>query len=125
MDHKTLLYTKNHEWIQPEGDVLAVGITDHAQHQLGDIVFVDAPEVGRTLSAGDDFVVVESPKAAADVYAPVSGEIVEVNEDLSAEPGKVNQEPYGGGWLVKIKPSNPEELKELLSWDDYLKLVEG
>lgn len=125
MSHEKYLYTKSHEWIEPEGDVRLVGISDHAQHQLGDIVFVEVPEVGKKVAKGEELLVVESPKAAAEVYAPMSGEVVEVNEALEAEPGTINQGPYGDGWLVKLRITNPDESGELLAHDDYLKLVEG
>mgnify|MGYP000981082510 CR=1 FL=1 len=120
MDPKSLLYTESHEWISTAGDVLVVGITDHAQHLLGDIVFVELPKAGKKVKKGDEVMIVESPKAAASVYAPVSGEVVEVNADLEASPGTINASPYDGGWLVKIRPSAfAAEKSSLLSHDDY------
>lgn len=125
MDPSTLLFTESHEWIETSGDVVRMGISDHAQHLLGDIVFVDLPKVGNTVSAGEEILVVESPKAAASVYAPVSGEIVEVNENLDGSPDTINQSPYEDGWIVKIRPSNLEaEKARLLTHDAYLKKVE-
>lgn len=125
MAKENLLYTDSHEWMDPEGDVRRVGITEHAQHLLGDIVYTDLPEEGRTVSKGDEILVVESPKAAADVYAPVSGEIVEVNSALETDPSLVNKEPHGAGWLVKIKPSDPSEQEKMMSWDQYRDLIGG
>lgn len=125
MDPAILLFTESHEWIETEGDVLRMGISDHAQHLLGDIVFVDLPKVGKSVSAGDEILVVESPKAAASVYAPISGEIVEVNENLDGSPDIINQSPYDDGWIVKIRPSNIDaEKPRLLSHDAYQKKVE-
>lgn len=120
MDPKSLLYTESHEWISTNGDVLVVGITDHAQHLLGDIVFVELPKAGKKVKKGDEVMIVESPKAAASVYAPISGEVVEVNADLEASPGTINASPYDGGWLVKIRPSAFDaEKSSLLSHDAY------
>ncbi len=114
-----IYYTKEHEWISVDGDIGTVGITKHAAEQLGDIVFVELPEVGVQLEQGGDSGVIESVKAASDVYAPVSGEVVEVNEDLEGEPGKVNEDPEGAGWFYKVKLSNPDELKELMDAAAY------
>lgn len=125
MSHEKLLYTDSHEWIEPDGAVRRMGISDHAQHLLGDIVYTDLPKVGRKVRKGDPFVVVESPKAAADVYAPVAGEVVEVNSALEAEPSTINKEPYGGGWLVKLRIDDPSEAAELLTHDAYQILVGG
>lgn len=101
-----LKYTREHEWLRQEGDgTVVVGITDHAQHQLGELVYVELPDAGRSLAAGDAMAVVESTKAASDVYAPVAGAIVEVNPALAAEPELVNSDPYGRGWLVRLKPA--------------------
>lgn len=97
-----LLYTKEHEWLRIEGDIATMGVTDHAQAALGDIVFVELPEVGRTVDAEEAFAVVESVKAVSDVYAPVAGEVIEVNEALEESPEKVNEDPYGAGWIVKL-----------------------
>ncbi|MGH7950690.1 MAG: glycine cleavage system protein GcvH [Limisphaerales bacterium] len=120
-----LKYAKSHEWVRVSGDTATVGISDHAQAELTDIVFVELPEVGRTVKAGDACAVVESVKTASDVYAPVSGEIVEINKTVSDNPALVNSEPYGGGWFFKIKLSNPAELNSLLSPDDYKKQLGG
>ena len=107
-------YTQEHEWLRPEGDIVTVGITQHATTQLGDIVFVELPEVGATVSKGDEIVVIESVKAASDILAPIDGEIVEVNEAIVSEPGKVNNDPEGDAWFFKIKA---EELGQM---DDYM-----
>ena len=114
-----LKYAASHEWARLEGDVVTVGITDHAQDALGDLVYVELPTVGDQVSAGDEAGVVESVKAASDIYAPVSGEIVAVNEALADTPETVNSEPYEGGWLYKIKASDVSELDKLLSADEY------
>lgn len=112
-------YTKEHEWVSVEGDIGTIGITDHAQHELGDIVFVDLPRVGTSVSQGKSIGSVESVKAVSDIYSPVSGEIVETNTMLADAPEKLNDEPHGAAWLVKIRLSQPEEIKNLLSVDDY------
>ena len=117
-------YTKEHEWVSVEGDVATVGITRHAAEQLGDIVFVETPQVGDTVEQGAEAGVVESVKAASDVYAPVSGEVVEVNEALTDEPGKVNEDPEGAGWFFKVKLSNPDELGELMDAAAYETFVQ-
>ena len=120
-----LKYTDSHEWIKEEADgTVTVGITDHAQHQLGDIVFVDNPEAGRAVQKGDEVGVIESVKAAADIYAPLSGEIIAANADLADAPEKINQDPYGA-WMFKMKPSNPGELKELLDAAGYQKVADA
>jgi glycine cleavage system H protein len=115
----TTRYTKDHEYIRIEGDTGTVGISDYAQGQLGDVVFVELPSVGKTLSKGDEAAVVESVKAASEVYAPVSGEVVEVNPDLEASPGTVNEDPAGRGWFVKIRVSNQGELDDLMTEEQY------
>ncbi len=120
-----IAFTKDHEWISVEGDVGTVGITDYAQSQLGDIVFVDLPEVGKTLAAGDEAAVVESVKAASEIYAPVSGEIVAVNDAVSASPVLVNEQAETEGWFVKIKLANPSELDGLMDAAAYKAFVEG
>lgn len=122
---ENLVYTESHEWITTDGDVRTVGITDHAQHMLGDIVFVELPEKGKKVKKGDELLVVESPKAAAEVYAPVSGEVVEINNAVEDEPNRVNQSPYEKGWLVKIKLADPSELESLKSNTEYQEMVEG
>jgi glycine cleavage system H protein len=116
-------YTKEHEWVRVEGDIGVVGITDHAQQELGDIVYVDLPKVGTTVEQGKTMASVESVKAVSDVYAPVSGEVVEVNGLLATSPEKLNEDPHGDAWLVKIKLSAPNEIKELLSAEDYQNYV--
>ena len=118
-----IYYTDEHEWLSVEGDVATVGITNHAQEQLGDLVFVELPDVGTKLEQGDDGIVVESVKAASDVYAPASGEVVEANSKLDAEPALVNAAAEGDGWLYKMKLSDPEELDELLDADAYKALI--
>jgi glycine cleavage system H protein len=112
-------FTKDHEYVRIEGDVAVVGISDHAQEALGDVVFVELPAVGAKLAKGASAAVVESVKAASDVFAPVSGEVVEVNKDVDAEPGLINQDAMGRGWILKIKLANPKELASLLSEADY------
>ena len=119
-------YTKDHEYIRIEGDTGTVGISDFAQSQLGDVVFVELPAVGKALAKGAEAAVVESVKAASEVYAPVSGEIVAVNSELEAAPGTVNEDPAGKGWFVKIKLKDPAELEGLLSeaeYQDYVKTL--
>jgi glycine cleavage system H protein len=115
-----LKYASSHEWVRNEGDgIVTVGITEHAQGLLGDMVFVDLPDVGDEFSAGDDCAVAESVKAASDIYAPVAGEIVEVNEDLEDSPENVNNDPYGDGWMFKIKMEDASELEDLLDSEGY------
>jgi glycine cleavage system H protein len=120
-----LKYTKSHEWVRVSGDTATVGITDHAQHELTDVVFVELPEAGRKVKAGEACAVVESVKTASDIYSPVSGEIVEQNKPVTDKPDLVNTEPYAGGWFFKIKLSNPAELNALLSPEDYKKQIGG
>ncbi|NHV10143.1 glycine cleavage system protein GcvH [Cronobacter turicensis] len=120
-----LKYSKEHEWLRKEADgTYTVGITEHAQELLGDMVFVDLPDVGTTVNAGDDCAVAESVKAASDIYAPVSGEIVAVNDALSDSPELVNSEPYGQGWIFKIKASDDAEVAALLNASAYEALLE-
>jgi glycine cleavage system H protein len=114
-------YTKEHEWVLAEGDAGTIGITDHAQHELGDIVFVDLPKPGTEFKKGDTIGSVESVKAVSDIYSPVSGEIVAVNELLSKQPEKLNEDPHGAAWLAKVKLSAPQELDDLLNAADYQK----
>ena len=116
-----LQYTRSHEWVRTEGDTATIGITDHAQDELGDIVFVELPEEGVTFDAGDSFGTVESVKAVSDLYTPVGGEVVEVNEALSDSPEKINEDPYGEGWIVKIQVSGKGDL---LSASDYEQFLE-
>jgi len=116
-------YTKDHEWVRIEGDTATFGISDHAQEALGDIVFVELPEIGRTIDAGEAYAVVESVKAVSDVYAPVAGEVIEVNEMLEGEPEKVNTDAYGSGWIARVKISGEASL-ELMSDDEYTTFLE-
>src|SRR5690606_8643404 len=119
----TTYFTEDHEWLRVEGDTVTVGITDYAQEQLGDLVFVELPEVGKTFSKGDAAVVVESVKAASDVYAPVDGEIIEVNSALTSEPALVNSSPAADGWLWKMKLSDEGQLEGLLDEAGYNALI--
>jgi glycine cleavage system H protein len=112
-------YTKEHEWVLADGDAASVGITDHAQQELGDIVYVDLPKVGTRVGAGKSLGSVESVKAVSDIYSPVSGEITEINETLADAPESLNSDPHGVAWLVKIRLSNPEEIQSLMSAADY------
>lgn len=121
----TTRYTKDHEYIRIEGDAGIVGISDYAQSQLGDVVFVELPSVGKTLSKGDEAAVVESVKAASEVYAPVSGEVVDVNHDLEASPGTVNEDPAGRGWFMKIRLTDQSELDGLLTEEQYQEFVKS
>ncbi|HEY1717404.1 MAG TPA: glycine cleavage system protein GcvH [Verrucomicrobiae bacterium] len=120
-----LKYAKSHEWIRVSGDTATVGISDHAQSELTDVVFVELPEAGRKVKAGEACAVVESVKTASDIYSPVSGEIVALNQPVTDNPALVNTEPYAGGWFFKIKLSNPAELNALLSPEDYKKQIGG
>lgn len=119
-----LKYTEEHEWVLVEDDSVTVGITDFAQDALGDVVFVELPEVGEMVEQGKPFGVVESVKAVSDIFAPISGEVIEINEALTDEPEVVNSSPYEDAWMIKIKPGNPEELNDLLSVDEYRALTE-
>ncbi len=119
-----LLYSKEHEWLKVEGDIGICGITDYAQDNLGDVVYVELPEVGKKVEKMKPFMVLESVKATSDVFSPVTGEIVEVNEKLQDAPELVNEDPYGDGWLVKIKLADKGELAELMDKDAYLKFLE-
>jgi glycine cleavage system H protein len=118
-----LQYTEEHEWVLVEGDIVTVGITDFAQDALGDVVFVELPQVGTMLEAGKPFGVVESVKAVSDIYAPVSGEVVEINEDLPDTPEVINTSPYEDGWMIKIKVADPAEIKDLLDAEAYQEFV--
>lgn len=118
-----LHYTKSHEWVRVEEELVTIGITEHAQQLLGDMVFVELPSEGEDVKSGDEIGVVESVKAASDFYAPVSGEIVAVNEELSDSPALVNSDPYGDGWLVQIKLSDKAELNDLLNAESYGEIV--
>ena len=114
-----LRYTKSHEWVRIDGDEAVIGITDHAQELLGDLVFVELPEVGRTLQASEELGVVESVKAASDVYVPLSGEVVAVNEALNDAPETINNDPYGDGWMVRIRMASPGDANDLLDPAGY------
>ncbi|SMC88106.1 glycine cleavage system protein GcvH [Sporomusa malonica] len=118
-----LKYSKDHEWVKVEGNIATIGITDYAQSQLGDVVFVELPEAGAEVAAGGGLSVVESVKAVSDIYAPVSGTVIESNEALADAPETVNQDPYGEGWIAKIEISSQDELGELLDSEEYEKLV--
>src|SRR5947209_8183132 len=116
-------YTKEHEWVKAEGDTALVGITDHAQSELGDIVYVDLPKVGAKVEKGKSLGSVESVKAVSDIYSPISGEVIEVNELLTTAPEKLNEDPHGAAWLVKVRMSAPDELKQLLSASEYQEYI--
>jgi glycine cleavage system H protein len=120
-----LLYTESHEWIKREGDKIRVGITDHAQSELTDVVFVELPKMDRQANAKEPIAVVESVKAASDIYAPVKGTIVEVNKALESDPGLINREPFGQGWLFAMKIDNPDDLKNLKDAAAYKKQIGG
>lgn len=120
MNHPSeLMYARTHEWVKIEGDLVITGITDHAQDELGDLVYVETPEVGSKVIAGEQAGVVESVKTASDIHAPVSGTVVEVNTDLEDDPDFVNEDPYGKGWIYKIKPDNIADVEKLLSNVEY------
>ena len=112
-------YTKEHEWVKAEGETATIGITDHAQEELGDIVYVDLPKVGTTVQQGKSLGSVESVKAVSDIYAPVSGEVTEINELLAGSPEKLNADPHGAAWLVKVRLTNPGEIVQLMTAADY------
>lgn len=117
---KELHYSKNHEWVRLEGDgIVTLGVTDHAQAELGDLVFVELPEVGDHFEGGEEAAVVESVKTASDVYSPIAGEVIEVNERLSNDPGVVNQEPYGDGWLIRLRLDDESDLDVMLDAESY------
>ena len=118
-----LRFTKDHEWVRREGDTVVIGITDYAQEQLGDVVYVELPEIGRQVARGKEAAVVESAKAASEVYAPVSGEVVAVNDVIAGDPGKVNADPMGDGWFIKLRLADPGQLDALLDEAAYRKFV--
>jgi glycine cleavage system H protein len=118
-----LLFSKEHEWVKMEGDTATIGITDYAQSSLGDIVYVELPKVGATIEQFGNVGVVESVKAVSDLFTPISGEVIEVNSALDGDPAAVNREPYGAGWLMKVRASNPDETKSLLNAADYEKIA--
>ncbi len=119
-----LRFTRDHEWVRLDGDLAIVGITDYAQSQLGDVVYVELPEIGHRVEQGKEAAVVELVKAASEVYAPVAGEVVEVNEALTAQPAKVNADPMGEGWFLKLRLDDPKELDGLMEEDEYKRFVE-
>ena len=121
----SIYYTKDHEYIRVEGDVGIVGISNYAQEQLGDIVYVELPDVGKNFEAGDEAAVVESVKAASEIYSPIGGEVVETNEDLNDNPALINETPEDGAWFIKLKISDKDELEKLMSGDEYSSYTEG
>lgn len=122
---KELKYMESHEWAKSEGDIVIVGVSDYAQQQIQDVVFVELPEIGQELEQKKEFAVIESVKAAFDIYAPASGEVVEINRELEDAPECINDDPYGAGWIVKILLSNPGELNNLMSVEEYRANLEG
>ncbi|PMP64035.1 MAG: glycine cleavage system protein H [Sulfurihydrogenibium sp.] len=121
---ENLYYTKEHIWVKIENDVATIGITDYGQKQLGDVVFVDLPEVGREVESGEVIASVESVKAVSEVYSPVSGKIISVNEDLANDPSVINADPYGDGWIADIQMSDPSEVEDLMTAEDYKAYLE-
>ncbi len=119
-----LKYSKEHEWVLIENDVAMIGITEFAQGELGDIVFVELPEVGEKISKDDPFGSLESVKAVSDIFAPISGAVVEINDDLKENPEAINEDPYGDGWMIKVEMTDIDELKDLMSSDDYAEFIE-
>jgi len=119
-----LYYTKEHVWVKVEDDLATIGITDYGQHQLGDIVFVDLPEKDADVESGDVIASVESVKAVSEVYSPVTGKIIEVNEELNNDPALINRDPYGDGWIAQIKMSDPTEIEDLMTDEDYKAYLE-
>lgn len=118
-------FTKEHEWVSVEGGIASIGITHHAQSELGDIVYVDLPRPGTQVTQGASFGSVESVKAVSDIYAPLTGEVTEANADLTTAPEKLNADPHGAGWLIKVKIANPDEVQKLLTASDYQKYIGG
>jgi glycine cleavage system H protein len=119
----SIRFTKDHEYIRLEGDTGIVGITDYAQQQLGDVVFVELPEIGKTVAKGAEAAVVESVKAASEIFAPVSGEVIAINSDLEGSPAVVNEDPFGRGWFLKLKIENPAEMNDLMTEDQYVEFL--
>ena len=119
MDHKKFKFTKDHEWLNLQEDLAIVGITDYAQSQLGDIVFVEMPELSSKLTASESFGAIEAVKTVADLFAPVSGKVIEINENLDSSPDLVNSNPYNEGWIVKLKIDNNDEINKLMNYDEY------
>ena len=120
-----LRYSKDHEWIQVEGDLGRIGITDYAQNQLGDVVFLELPEVGKTLTAGEQFGTVESVKAVSELFSPVAGEVVEVNDDLTSKPELANEDPHGAAWMIVVRLSDPASVESLMDAKGYQSFVES
>ena len=123
MDHKKFKFTKDHEWLNLQEDIATVGITDYAQSQLGDIVFVEMPELSAKLTASESFGAIEAVKTVADLFAPVSGKVIEINENLDSSPDLVNSDPYSEGWIIKLKIDNNDEINELMNYDEYQKFT--
>lgn len=121
---ETFRYTKEHEWVAVDGDIATVGITDYAQKELGDVVFVELPEIGKKVKQGEPLGSVESVKAVSDVYSPVSGEVVEINTQLQTEPQLINQDPHGKGWIARLKIEEPDELAGLMTAGEYEKFIQ-
>ena len=119
MDYKKFKFTKDHEWLNLQEDLATVGITDYAQSQLGDIVFVEMPELSAKLAASESFGAIEAVKTVADLFAPVSGKVIEINENLDSSPDLVNSDPYSEGWIVKLEIENDDEINELMNYDEY------
>ena len=119
MDHKKFKFTKDHEWLNLQEDLAIVGITDYAQSQLGDIVFVEMPELSSKLTASESFGAIEAVKTVADLFAPVSGKVIEINDNLDSSPDLVNSDPYSEGWIVKLKIDNNDEINQLMNYDEY------
>ena len=119
MDHKKFKFTKDHEWLNLQEDIATVGITDYAQSQLGDIVFVEMPQVSTNIAASESFGAIEAVKTVADLFAPVSGEVIEINDNLDSNPDLVNSDPYVKGWIVKLKIDKNDEINELMNYDEY------
>ena len=124
MNPEDLRYTQSHEWVRVDGEIGTIGITDHAQKQLGEIVYLELPEAGHIYNVGDEFGTVESVKAVSELFTPVSGEIVEVNKGAMGEPGIINDDPFGDGWLIKLKLSTDEEVASLMSAEEYARYVQ-
>jgi glycine cleavage system H protein len=125
MDLKEFLFTKDHEWVKVEDDTASVGITEYAQKELGDVVYVELPSVGDSISRGDACSNIESVKAVSDIYAPISGEVIETNETLEDKPELINQDPYSDGWIFKVKLENTDELDELMNDEEYEEYLKG
>lgn len=122
---KNLKYTREHEWIRLEGDIAYIGVTDYAQEQLGDIVFIDIPSVGETLEANEVFGTIEVVKTVSDLFLPLAGEVLEANEELENNPELVNKDPYGKGWIIKMKPAEPNDINDLLDAEAYKEVING